>query len=327
MMSTLVHVSPSVYSSLGLVVLRIDTSGDPPPGGLVSITRREVGYTVESPVVAPAGYASGSAVIRLVNGSAIIADTTVPLDVAIEYLAGLPGETLTVAAGPVTLLSGATWRLGDPLRPYLDLALTPRRTTPVECPTTAGAKIILGLTADQLDLQSEIGQLPGNRNPLVSVEPIASPSFEVRFATRSQPDREAAEALFAPGGILLLRAPATYQFRQRYLIPTGLSISRVSSDHRKPWRVITVQARECSQPPGASYGWLGTRWQDLCSGGYTTWAALAIAGLSWGSMGTGVVGGGFPAAMRTWTEVDSAYASWGALTVAGLTWSELLGGA
>ncbi len=326
-MFTLIHVSPTVYAGLGIVMLRVDTSGDPAPGDLVVIARRIVGSTSPEEVIPAAGYLSESSTVHLINGSSILFDTTVPLDTAVEYLAYLPGEDPEVVTGGVTVPSGMIWRLGDPVRPYLDLPLTLSRANPVECPTTAGAKIILSLSDDSLDMQSEIMKLPGSRTPLTYTEPIASPTFEIRFATRSVADRQAAENLLAPGGVLLLRAPSVYQFVQRYLVVTSAKIERISADHRKSWRIFTVQAKECSQPPGAAYGWLGARWLDLCYGGYADWDAILAAGLSWGSLGTGIAGGGYPSEMRTYAEVDATYAIHAALIATGKTYSDLVTGA
>lgn len=326
-MATLVHVSPLLYAGTGSVRLRIDTSGDPPPGGVVTVSRRVAGEEETEPIIPAAGYLSATAAIHLINGTAVLTDTSAPLDVPVEYLAGLPGQDQVVATDPITVPSGGVWRLGDPLRPYLDLTLTLTRAAPAPwCPESTGAKIILGLSEDSLDMQSEVFRVPGSRTPLTSVEPIASPVFEIRFATRSHEDRLQAEAIFAPGGNLLLRVPANYQFEQRYLTITSVRVERISPDHRRPWRVFTVQAKECDQPPGASYGWVGARWADLCPGSYPDWAAVLAAGLSWASLGSGVAGGGFPSVMRSYAEVDSIYATYAALSAAVPTYADLAGG-
>lgn len=326
-MTTLVHVSPMVYADLGIVLLRVDTSGDPPPGGVVSLARREVGSSISDPIIVPAGYLDTSGDVQLVNTSALLADTTVPLDTPVEYLSGLPGTTLTVTAGPVTVASGSKWRLGDPLQPYLDLTLLKTRgSSATACPTSTQAIIVSGLGEDSLDMQSELVQLPGSRTPLPGIQPISSPTFEVRFGTRTQADREAAEALFASGNILLLRAPSTYQMDPRFVAVQSARISRVRADHRVQWRMVTAQMRVVAQPPGAAYGFLGARWADLCAT-YATWTDLNAAGLSWASLGTGVAGGTFPTAMRTWAEVASGFATWNDVAAGGRTWDQLLAGA
>lgn len=326
-MVTFVHVSHLVYADLGLVVLRVDTSGDPVPGDLITIARRMAPLGSIESVIPAAGYLSESNQIQLVNGSAVIVDSTVPVDTTVEYLAGVGNEEPEVVTGEIIVPSGMVWHLGDPLRPYLDLHLTLSRANPVECPISASGKIILGLSRDSLDMQGEVISLPGSRNPLVYTEPIASPTFEIRFATRSAGDRQAAEDLFSPGGVLLLRAPSVYQFTQRYLAVTSVSIDRISGNHRKPWRIFTVQARECSQPPGASYGWMGARWQDLCSGPYSYWDDVTVAGISWGSLGYGTVGGAIPSSIVTYDEVDTTYADYSTVTATGKTYEELVMGA
>ena len=326
-MTTLIHVSASVYADLGLVMLRVDTSGDLAPGDVVSLGRRNVDSAVVEDVVVPAGYLSPSGDVHLVNGSGLFADTTVPLDTPVEYLAALPGQSMAVVAGPVTVDSGLNWRLGDPFRPYLDMPLILARSNPVLCPPTDRAALILSLSEDNLDGQGEMTQIPGRADPVVSVEPIATPTFEVRLATRTRVDRDAALALFASGDVLLLRPPGIYETDPRFVEVTGVRVARISSDHRRSWRTITVSAREVAQPAGSAYGWLGARWTDLCGGTYPTWSAMAAAGISWGSLGAGVAGGGLPAAMRTWTEVSASWATWDDLTATGKTWAQVLAGA
>jgi len=316
-----------VYTDLGLVLLRVDTSGTPAPDGVVALARREVGSTTSSSITLPAGYLSTSNNVQLVGNSGLFADTTVPLDTAVEYLSGLPGTTLTVATGSVTVASSAKWRLGDPLQPYLDLTLLKTRgSTATACPDSTQAIIINGLGEDALDMQSELTQRPGSRTPLPGIEPISSATFEVRFGTRTQTDREAAESLFATGNILLLRAPSVYQMDPRFVAVTSARIARVRTDHRVQWRMVTAQLRVVDQPPGSAYGFLGARWMDLCAT-YSTWTALNAAGLSWASLGTGVAGGTFPAAMRTYAEVQSEFASYTAVATGGRTYDQLLAGA
>lgn len=309
-----------------MVMLRVDTSGDPAPGGIVTVARRVVGSVVESPAIVPAGYLAADANVELINGSGLFFDTTVPLDTAVEYLGGLPGGVATVAAGPVTVVSSRVWRLGDPLRPYLDVPLIMSRTSPTACPVSSPAIIMLSLGDESINAQSDLSEVAGRRTPFTVTEPLASPSFEVRFATRTQADREAAEALLAPGSILLLRPPDGYQMPPRYLSVRSTTYSRISSNHRKQWRTFTCQVREVDPPAGAAYGWLGTRWDDLCSGGYATWLAMVAAGLSWDSLGYGVGGGGLPAAMRTWTEVLAQYPTWANVIATGDTWHQLTTG-
>lgn len=325
-MTTLVHVTPMVYADLGIVLLRVDTSGTPPANSLVSLARREVGSTVSSEPPVPAAYADASGDVQLVVTSGLFADTTVPLDTPVEYLSGLPGTALTVATGSVTVASSSKWRLGDPLRPYLDQALILKRSSATFCPDTDRAIIILGLGEDGLNMQTELTEQPGSATPVTGLQPMASPTFEVRLATRTQADREAVEALLATGNVLLLRPPAVYQMDPRYVVVTDARVSRISADHRKPWRVITAQLRVVSQPAGSSYGWLGARWADQCAT-YATWTALNAAGLSWASLGYGAAGGGIPAAMRTYNEVAVEFASYNALAAGGCTYDQLLAGA
>lgn len=322
-MTTLIHVTATPVSSLALVMLRVDTSGDRVPA--VTLLRRVVGSTVTASVIVPAGMADADGNLLVPGGSAELLDSTAPLDTPFEYLAGLPGQTPTVVCTPVTLASSDMWHLGDPARPYLDLALSRTTTTPY-C-DTSGSIIILGLSDDTLGGRGDVLEIPGRRMPQAQVEYQQTPSFQVRFGTKLTSDRQAAEALFATGDVLLLRVPVAYDLDPRYVMVDEVQIGRVSTDHRKEWRLFTVSLREVDQPAVQSGGAAGFRFSDLCSGGYATWSAMVAGGLSWASLGYGVGGGGLPAVMRTWAEVNSTWASWNALAATGKTWTDVVTGA
>lgn len=316
---TTIHVTAIPMSDLGLVMLRVDTSGAPPPAGTVILARRNVGATSSMYPTVPAGFLSTEATVQLVGTSAAFVDSTAPLDTPVEYLAGLPGATLSVVASPVTVASGGRWWLGDPLRPYLDMSLVTKRSSGLACPIV-GYRVISSLGDDAWDGRRDLVDVPGSRYPIAAAEPMASPTFEIRFGTRTLADRQAAEALFAPGDTLLLRAPTGYGLDPTYVAVTSLQLARVSANHQRTERVVTARVKVMEQPAGAAYGWLGARWADLCSGAYPTWSAMTAAGLSWGSLGTGVASGAYPTAMRTWSEVSATWATWALLTATGKTW-------
>lgn len=321
-MTTLVHVSATPYPSLALVVLRIDTSGDPVDSAVV--VRRVVGETDTVAVVPPAGMDADAGGITLVNGSLVVVDSSAPLDTPFEYLAAPPGDDPVVVCTPVTLASQNLWRLGDPARPYLDLALRTVRDNPTTC--SSANIVILGLTDDDSAGRGDLYEVPGSRYPHAQAEYQATPAFQIRFGTETLADRQAAEALFVSGAILLLRSPATYGIDPRYVKVDEVLVARESRDLRRPWRIFTVSCRQVQAPAVGSYGWTGARFADLCSGGYATWSAMLAGGLSWASWGYGVGGGGFPAAGMTWTELAATYADWTAVTATGKTWGELAGG-
>lgn len=324
--TTLVHITATPYPALGYTMLRVDTSGDPAPGDVVQLARRESGAEVSTPLIVPAGYVdSGDAAVHLVNGSGVFADTTTPLDTAVEYLGALPGGGLVVSGDPVTLDSDGVWRLGDPLRPYLDLSLALTSSATTQCPLSVQGRIVMVVDSDTADMQSDVQPRPGSATPSLSLEPLASPTYGIRFGTRTQADREAAEALFAPGGVLLLRSPSDYQADPRFVLPTNVQVARIRSDHRSQWRVITAQLKVVDQPVGGAYGWLGARWADQCSV-YATWADLEADELSWVSMALGISGGGFPSSMTTMAELTATGASYADLIAAGYTYQQIIVG-
>lgn len=322
-----VHITAVPIAERGLIHLDISVSGASPAS--FQLLRRDVGSTETQAVPVPAAWMGSDGLLTPINWQAAFDDATAPLDVAVEYLvATVAGGTPTLASNQATLVSSGTWWLGDPLRPYLNLALSMSGTSAAPCSAGRGI-FVLQLGDDRRDAQSVLLEQPGRADRLHVTYPTRLPSSKLELATRQLADRQAVEDLLAPGGALLLRVPGTlgYGIVNRFLSVTGSTESRLVRDSRKPWRHWTMDYEAVLQPPGGTFGTTGTTWDSLCGGAYATFADALAAGISWRSIADGIPGGVYPAAFRTWSEVSAAWATWGALTATGKTWLQVESGA
>lgn len=321
-MATLVHVSPTMFPEAGSVLLRVDISGD--AAATVVVVRRTVGQVATEPIIAPAGFVAPNGDIALLDGSAVLIDTGAPLDTPFEYLASVSGGTLVLVAGPMTLPSSTVWRLGDPLAPYLDVPLVLSEV--LSACSTAGAIVVLGLESDDYESQTILVRFDGVAAPRAISRPLSTPSTTLNLATRTLQDRDRIRALASPGRVLELRAPAVYGVAPRYVVVQGMSVARLTRDHRKVWRSVTLQLMETSQPSGGAYGQVGNRWVDLCDGPYATFAAATAAGAFWWAIAAGIVGGTYPVSMRTCASAAAEFATCALMAAGGRTCEELVGG-
>jgi hypothetical protein len=135
-----------------------------------------------------------------------------------------------------------------------------------------------------------------------------------------------------PGTPLLFQAPEQYCIPDRYISVGSLTENRFSVDQRNQFRVMGLPYVTVDRPEGPADGPCGTRMIDLCDI-YTSWGALAIAGLTWTDLLLGEAspnGPGQPAppaAARTWGDVNTQFADWTAVNAGGTRdWGELRDG-
>lgn len=323
---TLVHITGIPDTTTGLVHLTVSTSGQ--PVDQIVVTRRLVGGDTQVAIIAPAPYLDQTTgLLRPINGQAQFDDVTAPLDVAFEYLAAPAGEPLLVASEPITLTNPGGWWLSDPLRPYLNVMLSLRRSIP-SCATTQ-AIFFLSMPTLTSQAHSTLTTIPARPDAYHNSLPMGLPSGSLMLATRRLEDLVAVSELLAPGGVLLLRAPSSglYGFENLFVSVSGVVESRLVSDHRHPGRRVELPFTVVLQPAGGSYGGPGVTWDSLCDGPYATLAAALADGVSWRTIAYGIMSGAFPAAWRTCAEVNATWATCAALAATGKTCLQLVTGA
>lgn len=148
-------------------------------------------------------------------------------------------------------------------------------------------------------------------------------------------DCEAKDAVLLanePGSPLLFQAPAVYCIPDRYISVGTVEESRFSIDQRDEFRLMTLPYVTVDRPEGPADGVCGARIEDLCDI-YTSWNALAAAGLSYTDLLLGQAspnGPGQPeppAGQRTWDMVEAEFTDWDDVEGGGSRdWNELRDG-
>lgn len=224
--------------------------------------------------------------------------------------------------------SSGDFRLGDPVRPCNDVTLLFDAAIDPDCAPTQG--IFFGHMDDEVfTANTNNFNVINSRYPIVVNRTRQAPTSALTIASKTFPDRDAMRTLNEPGSPLLLRGPAQYGINDRYMSVGDVTETRPVSDHRITPRVITLPHAEVVRPSGPSQGVCGTRVEDLCDI-YTTWDALAAAGLTWADLLRGKASGDTPipdTTERTWADVNATYANWTAVNSSNTDWDDLRDGA
>jgi hypothetical protein len=224
--------------------------------------------------------------------------------------------------------SSGDFRLGDPVRPCNDVVLQFQGGVDPDCVPTQG--LFFGNMSDESFGASTGNLLPTNASrPIVVSRARRDAEATLTVATRTFADRDALRALNAAGSPLLLRGPAQYGIKDRYMSVGDVTEHRPVADHKIQPRTVAMPHVTVDRPSGPSQGVCGTRIDDLCDI-YPTWDALAAAGLSWADLLRGKASGDTPipdVVERTWNDVNSTYANWTAVNSGNTNWNDLLDGA
>jgi hypothetical protein len=105
------------------------------------------------------------------------------------------------------------------------------------------------------------------------------------------------------------------------------SVTRLVTDHKRPWRTAALPFVEVDRPLGTPYGVLGSRWADTC-GVYSTFASATAAGVTWEMALLGLASLASPpvSTFRTYAQVNATFASYNAVNTGGRTYEDLLEG-
>jgi hypothetical protein len=279
-------------------------------------------------VVRPHTFANSSGdYIELSGGQAIFYDTEAPLDVPLIYLAdGLIGTT---AAGSATdtppgevLASGSDLWLKAPLRPWADQRVVLEIPQEPDC-LPESAIFFVSMDVETRANRTNVGVVNNRRNPIAMSRVRGGISSSLNLVTRRFADRDAIITLNADGDTLFFEGPAAYAIPDQYMSVGDYTVSRLTTDHRRQWRLNTLPYVEVDRPAGLAEGILGDRWADLCQK-YLTFAAATAAGLTWTSVLLGLATNS-PAPALTWfySTIPVLYATYNALNAAFPTYNAL----
>lgn len=285
---------------------------------------------------APGTFLAGDSYMVPSGGDAIFYDTEAPLDMPFYYIAGTVDRTTGVVTNYYTIpkmlssetilgSSGDLW-LKDPLHPWKDRRVTLIQTAGPQC--IPGYSIFFGAMQEEARATRNTSFVVQDRaRPVVTTRVRGSVGSTLNLVGRTFPDRDAVIDLTSTGAALFLQAPVTYGLPQRYMTVGDVVVSRLSSDHRRPWRALALPFQEVDQPLGNAYGVLGVRWNDICDR-YPTFASAAAAGLTWEQVMLGAAS--YPplpvSAFRTYAVVKTEFANYTAVAAGGRTYEGLLEG-
>ena len=265
--------------------------------------------------------------IELSGGLAVLYDTEAPLDVPLIYIAdGLIGTT---AAGTATetgpgevLASGSDLWLKAPLRPWADQRVVLEIPQEPDC-LPESAIFFVSMDVETRANRTVVQVVNNRKNPIAMSRIRAGISSSLNLATRRFTDRDAIITLNEEGDVLFFEGPADYAIPDQYISVGDYTVARLTTDHRRQWRLNTLPYTEVDRPAGLAEGILGDRWADLCQK-YLTFAAATAAGLTWTSVLLGQATNS-PAPALNWfySTIPVQYATYTALNAAFPTYTAL----
>jgi hypothetical protein len=308
-------ITASVDAVHGVVWLEVDYASDPSVTS-VRIIRVEVATGVEANVRIHSWLSDeGLDCITLVGNTASTYDTEAPMDIPVYYrLEDCAGVAASVNSLEVVVPSGGRFWLKDPLRPYLNVPITLRGD---ENPCTPVLGVYFRSMSEETFPGAGAVQRAVNRRNAVAVVRVRSGyNSTLNLATRTFVDRDAVRDLLSTGDVLFLQSPASYGIPQVYVhVPGSPAWQRLSSDHKKQWRLVSIPFDEVDRPAGLAFGVSGTRWADMCDL-FANFLAFETAGISWRDVMAGLAGNpadSIVTGWRTYAMVKSEFATYAAI--------------
>jgi len=230
----------------------------------------------------------------------------------------------------VTVESDSVW-LKNPLHPCLDVEVGLCSPMVEDC--DEDSRVSYAGTVDDSYAANTALLSPVNREfPIPMYRIRRAPTATLSLIAHDCDARDAILAANKPGNNLLFQAPADYCIPDRYITVGNLDEVKIGVDQREDFRLMSLPYATVEREDGPMDGPCGARFEDLCDI-YTSWAALAAAGLTWTDLLMGQAspdGPGQPeppAAARTWDDVEIEFVDWDAVEAGGTRdWDELRDG-
>lgn len=269
--------------------------------------------------------------MKLSGGLATLYDTEAPMDVAITYRAeGIlangtaAGTASTVGPGDV-LASSETFWLSAPLRPWADQRVVLDVPQEPEC-VPESALFFQSMDQESRANRTTAAVVNNRKNPIAMQRIRGGIGSTLTVVSRRFIDRDHVITLNEEGDPLMFRGSAAYGIVDQYMTVQEYRVNRLTTDHKKPWRVHQMPYTEVDRPAGLAEGILGNRWDDLCDR-YLTFGAANSAGITWTEVMLGY-GTYVPSPTLNWfySTIPVQYATYTALNAAFTTYEALLEG-
>ena len=262
--------------------------------------------------------------MELSGGQAIFYDTEMPLDVALVYVADGLGDGSAISSPPpgIVVASGGNLWLKAPLRPWADQRVMLSVPQEPDCVPKA-ALFFQAMDVETRVNRTQVQAVNNRKNPIAMQRIRAGISSKLSIISRRFTDRDNVITLNAAGDPLLFQGPADYAIPDQYMSVDNYAVSRLTTDHRRPWRAHEMNYVEVDRPAGLAEGVLGVRWDDLCAR-YATFGAATAANLTWTSTMLGQ-GSLVPSPQSNWfySTIPVQYATYTALNAAFPTYTDL----
>jgi hypothetical protein len=228
--------------------------------------------TLTAQVTAPANTVSVRPVLAMTG--------TPPATTIVSFSSAVVSNAAgSATSGNVTVQSlGSCW-LKDPLRPgnnvRVDFAFDPNPL----CTPTRGV-FFQSMDTETRAANAATFNVNNQALPVVVSKTRSAISSTLTLVSRTFADRDALNALLAPGSPLLFQVPSAYGVVDQNMSVGASAVGRVLPDHQFPIRVFSLPYVQVAAPGGPAQGTVGARWQDMCNR-YANWAAVTAAGLTW----------------------------------------------
>jgi len=317
-MPDIVAIAQPVYGRVMLQISWVDL----PSVVYAGVTRIDVDGN-ETPVRIHTYADSSGWEIQLSGGLAVLYDTEAPLDVSLFYTTTSSEDTATATSTEIVLASSDDLWLKAPLRPWADQRVVLDIPQEPDC-VPENAIFFQSMDVETRPARSAGFTVNNRAEPIWVTRVRASITSSLTLVSRTFTDRDDMIALNSAGDPLLFQGPAQYGIPDRYMGVSDYTITRLSADHRKEWRVHGLPHVEVSRPAGLAEGILGNRWDDLCS---ETFGSAEADGLTWTQVLKGY--GSVPPVyldLRLYEDIPVDFATYGDIPTGGRTYEDLLEG-
>lgn len=199
----------------------------------------------------------------VVNGSAVVYDHEMPLDVSISYRATAnTGATLT--SGSVSVASqGLAW-----------ISL-------LSMPSLGGARTIDNPLENAYPSRDGIFTPLGAEFPIAVYDIRGAATGTIHWQTRSLADMQTMRKVIKPGSPLVLLLPSAWGGDTWYIhVTSDIKESSFKGPASSPYRMYEMSFFRIDRPDGKAGGAKGQTWNDL-KAQYATWDDLAATSKTW----------------------------------------------
>lgn len=219
----------------------------------------------------------------LLEGRAVIVDTTAPLETDVWYRLTTDVTGTTTTVGPFqTEPTGMTW-LSDPTRPWADIGMDvcPPGAHALDCVTPDPAFVWGGFQdAMEMTVDATLLDILNAERPSDTFARRKFANWSFRFFTLTLAAVDEVYELFTAGGPLMLRTPPVYGWGAYAIEPGTPQMAHVSQDQRRPLRQWDVPFTVVDMPVGPVQGTDCNNWCAV-EDAFPTFADLTAYPAQW----------------------------------------------